>query len=95
MWDGESFYSASGPIGTHKGAIIADVLKRKGLQVEEYESPTEGLLQLLAKKVIAIVELGSWIDIEVSDNPENYQMVEKVPTPIEEKPYYLMPPLPE
>ena len=90
MWDGESFYNVNGCIGTHKGAIIADILKEKGFQVESFESPSECLAQLLAKQVTAIVELGSWIDIEMSDNPEKYQDVEKIPTPIEEKPYYLM-----
>jgi signal transduction histidine kinase/ActR/RegA family two-component response regulator len=90
MWDGENFYNVNGPIGTHQGAIIADILKRKGFQVEEFQNPSENLAQLLGKRVSVIVELGSWVDIEMSAMPEKYQEVEKIPVPIEEKPYYLM-----
>lgn len=90
MWDGENFSNVNGPIGTHQGAIIADILKKKGLPVEVFESPSECLAQLLKKRVVAIVELGSWVDIEMSADPDKYLAVEKIPTPIAEKPYYLM-----
>ena len=46
-------------------SMAADNLKAKGFRVEEFESPTECLAQLLTKRVIAIVELGSWVDIEI------------------------------
>lgn len=90
MWDGENFHHVDGPIGTHRGAIIADILRRKGLRVVEFESPTDCLRGLLEKRVTATVELGSWVDIEMSADPEKYGAVEKILAPIEEKPYYLM-----
>jgi len=90
LWDGEHLVNVNGPLGTHKAAIIAEILEAKGFRVEEFHSPAECLTKLLAKQIVAYVELGSWADVEMSANPEKYREVEKIPTPIRETPYYLM-----
>ncbi|MBN1579675.1 MAG: response regulator [Anaerolineae bacterium] len=89
-WDGEDLVHVNGSICTHKGAIIADVLKAQGVQVQEFDSPSECLMALLEKRVVAYAELGSWADVELSADPEGYREVVRIPSPIRETPYYLM-----
>jgi len=50
---GKYLVNVNGPLGTHKAAIITEILEAEGFQVEEFHSPAECLTELLAKRISA------------------------------------------
>lgn len=90
MWDGQAFHNLDGPVGVQRGAAIVGLLKAKGVRVEESKAARQGLMKLVKGRVAAYVEVGNFADVDLANEPEKFKGVVKIPTPIREKPYYLM-----
>jgi polar amino acid transport system substrate-binding protein len=88
-WDGKAFHNINGAIGFQLGYSIGDFLRAKGMQVDEgTQSPYTLVHKLLAGR-LAAVAMGNSDATRVMGGPLAAEL-EAVPTPLLEKPYYLI-----
>jgi len=89
-WDGKSVSGTVESIGATTGYSIVDDLKALGLTVSEGTSSEGNLKKLGAGRVSAVAMQETRGDYLISQNPAEYGNIEKVETPIQSKPYYLV-----
>lgn len=88
-WDGAAFHDFSGKVGAVREYSIISMLTDHELSVEQVNSDKQ-LLEILDKdRVIAAATMENAADF-IINNMEDASMIEKLSTPLEEKPYYLI-----
>jgi polar amino acid transport system substrate-binding protein len=89
-WDGRQIQNLSGPVGAQLGYSVAADLRKLGADVEE--SPGVPELQL-RKLLVKRVQLAALLTVEgdaLLDDAEFAGKIEKLSTPLTEKPYFLI-----
>ncbi|WP_137937862.1 transporter substrate-binding domain-containing protein [Chitinivorax sp. B] len=90
-WDGSKFQNLSGPIGTQPGYSVIDVLKQAGAQVDDgAKTADDTLRKLVSNRIAAAALLTPEGDNSIATNSEFTGKLERVPTPLVEKPYFLI-----
>lgn len=90
-WDGKSFQHLDGPVGIQLGYSIGDHLKSLGVPVDDgSQRPNELLLKLIAGRIPAAAMLDGEASTSLNNDPKLLAQVEVLPTPLTEKPYFLM-----
>lgn len=89
-WDGKTVVGADLPVGVTIGYSVINDLKRLGIAIEEDRGKAINLIKLLNHRISAVADLENMTDIFLRHDPVQYAAVEKIPTPIVSKPYYLL-----
>lgn len=90
-WSGQEFINLHGPIGTLPGFSIVDLLKNKGVTIDDgSRSPGGTLRKLLLKRIQGAVLQTQRADYELASNPTWAKYIERISLTIEQKAYYLM-----
>lgn len=90
-WDGSKLQNVSGAIGAQSGYSIVDQLKGMGVRVDDgTRSADDNLRKLMTGRVAAVALQTREGDNSLHAAPDMAAKIEKVPTPLVEKPYYLM-----
>jgi polar amino acid transport system substrate-binding protein len=88
-WDGKHFANVDGRIGFQLGYSVGDFLRAQNVPVDEGSQQADELVQkLLAGRLVAAA-LGGGDAVRVMRTPVA-QQIEVLPTPLVEKPYYLI-----
>ena len=88
-WDGKAFSGVgTGKIGYNSGYSVGDELIKKGMAVEEAKTTDQNFKKLIGGRVTAYAMQDHTGDLYLSEN--KITNVEKVATPWESKPYYLI-----
>jgi len=89
-WDGKQFIHLTGPISTSLGYSIVDQLKESGAEVEEVPGKTQASFDMVlfghAQATAMVTQVGDW----VISKPPYLGKMEKIPTALVQKPYFLM-----
>lgn len=90
-WDGNAFQQLHGRVGSLSGFSVVDFLQARGVAVDETSRDPLALLRMLEHGRIEAAALQSLrADFVLQANPSLQASIEKLPVPLEEKPYYLM-----
>lgn len=90
-WDGKKFTNAGGTVGIQTNFSIGKQLRQAGLTVDDSNRRPEDLLRhLMLGSYVAIAMHTATADHFLRTHPEYGSVVEKLPIPLVEKPYYLM-----
>jgi polar amino acid transport system substrate-binding protein len=88
-WDGKQFRHLDGAIGAQLGYSVADFLRRQHVQVDEGSQRASELAQKLIAGRLGGAAVGGGDAVVLMNGPLAPQL-EVVPTPLVEKPYYLI-----
>ena len=90
-WDGRKFLRLEGPVGTQLGYSINDTLKKMGVATDDGSQSGEALLKKLRSgRIMAAAMLEGEVQSILSGHNDYASSLEILPTPLEEKPYFLM-----
>lgn len=90
-WDGKTLHHLQGAIGTLSGFAIADFLRAHGASVDDSSSNPESTLRKLALGRLQGAALQTpRADRLLRRNPALARQLERLPLPLEERPYYLL-----
>lgn len=90
-WDGRQFGNLRGSIGAQAAFSVVDFLREKGVSVDQgTKSPEDTLRKLLVGRVQGAALQGLRGDHALQEFPELAEKIERLPQPLEERPYYLM-----
>jgi len=90
-WDGRQFSNLRGAVGILSGFSIGDFLKDKGVTIDEgSKSPEDTLRKLIAGRLQGAALQTPRAEHVLQSQPELARRIERVTTPLEERPYYLM-----
>lgn len=89
-WDGKQFSNLTGPIATPLGYAIVDQLKASGVNVDEVPGETEAVFEKVVRGRAQAVAMNTQVGEKIIQMDQFRGKFEKVPTPLVEKPYYLM-----
>lgn len=90
-WNGQQFSHLEGHVGTQLGYSINDKLKKLGVTTDDGAQTAEALLKkLIAGRIAAAAMLEGEVRAVLSAGAGYSGAVEILPTPLEEKPYFLM-----
>ncbi|NEX60741.1 substrate-binding periplasmic protein [Noviherbaspirillum galbum] len=89
-WDGSAFHNLSGPVGILSGFSIQDFLLERGVQVDEGTGSPERTLRKLEAGRIQGAALQTRRADHLLQHPELAARIERLPVPLEDRPYYLM-----
>jgi polar amino acid transport system substrate-binding protein len=88
-WDGKHFANVDGRIGFQLGYSVGDFLRAQNVPVDEGSQQADELVQKLLAGRVAAAALGGGDAVRVMRTPVA-QQIEVLPTPLVEKPYYLI-----
>jgi polar amino acid transport system substrate-binding protein len=88
-WDGKRFQHLEGRVGFQLGYSVGNFLRAQGVMVDEGSQRADELLQKLISGHVDAAALGGGDAVRLVRGPMAEQR-ELVPTPLVEKPYYLM-----
>ena len=88
-WDGNHFANVDGRIGFQLGYSVGDFLRAQNVPVDEGSQQADELVQKLLAGRVAAAALGGGDAVRVMRTPVA-QQIEVLPTPLVEKPYYLI-----
>lgn len=90
-WNGREFSGLTGTVGVPGGYSIGDDLKKLGVKIDDASKTAEtNFLKLVAGRVQAVAALTMEADRLIKSNPDLVGKVEKIKTPLVEKPYFLI-----
>lgn len=90
-FDGERLVGVDGRIAAQSGFSVIAQLRDLGAEVDEDSKEMEPILRrLTAGRVVAAALLTASADRYISTRPEFAQRIERAPTPLVSKPYYLI-----
>lgn len=90
-WDGRQFFNLHGSIGAQSAFSVGDFLRERGVAVDQgTKSPEDTLRKLLVGRVQGAALQGLRGDHALQEFPELAERIERLPQPLEERPYYLM-----
>ncbi|MBB5018784.1 polar amino acid transport system substrate-binding protein [Chitinivorax tropicus] len=90
-WDGSKFQNVTSAIGTQPGYSVIDLLKQNGVQVDDgAKTADDTLRKLISNRVAGAALMTLEGDNSIATNSEFTGKVERVPTPLVEKPYFLI-----
>jgi polar amino acid transport system substrate-binding protein len=90
-WDGETLTGLHGPVGVQLGYSAADVLRSKGVAVDDGSPGAAELMRkLYARRILAASLLEGELRSVMTENPHYGAVLEILTLPLVEKPYYLL-----
>jgi polar amino acid transport system substrate-binding protein len=90
-WNGSRLENLTGAIGSLAGHSIIDVLREMGAQVDDRsKSPVETLRKVAMGRLQGAVLQTSRVTHLLASNPDLAAAIERDPTVLDERPYFLM-----
>lgn len=90
QWDGKQISNLDGTVGVQLGYSIGTQLRGWGVAVEESNQGALALARRLIMGRVAAVAMGGSDATMLMAQPEVANQLEELPTPLTEKPYYLL-----
>ncbi|MGQ5524396.1 hypothetical protein ACUHMQ_14210 [Chitinimonas sp. PSY-7] len=87
-WDGQQFSGINGPIGVNYGWSVGKDILAHGMKISESYTTKQNLIQLHLGRLEAYATFGAVGDAVIQQ--ENFKDIERLPTPISKKDYFLI-----